>query len=112
MEWLLRRLRLGWSERDGFCALGLEEISDDRFGVALRLIEDAHFEGGLFDGFDCGQTGLAFEVGIGRDPGRPPGDLPIPDFRLFIVDYDVEDASGRKGDFDIAAGLDFDAARG
>jgi hypothetical protein len=91
--------------------LVLQEISDHAFGVALRLIEDAHVEGGLFDGCGRGHASLAFEVGIGRDPGRPPGDLAVPHFGFFIVDHDVKDARGRQRQFDVAAGLDFDAPR-
>ena len=75
----------------------------------MRLVENAHFKCGHFDGLVGGEARLPFEVGVRRDPWSPPCDLAIPQFGLLVVDYEVKDFRGREVDLDVPAMQNRDA---
>lgn len=91
---LIERLGLELS----LCAETGQQVSNGGLRVLLRLIENSHFECGGPYVFKTFETCFVFEVGIGGHPRRPPRDLAVPDFGLFLVEKHIKQAGWRESD--------------
>src|SRR5579885_875510 len=96
--------RSGISERRfpelHFNAERAEQIVNCRFGILLRLIQDAHLQGGLADVGEALQPGLMLQIRIVGHPWRPPSNVAVPDLSLLLIEIGVEQSGRWKCYFD------------
>ena len=67
-----------------------EKVSNSSLGVILSLIQNAHFQGGSTDIIKRLQAGAVLQIGVDRDPWRPPRNLVIPDLDVFFIEKGIE----------------------
>ena len=67
-----------------------KQISDCRFRIGLRLLQDAHSQRRIPNIIDSPETGAMLQVRAERNPRRPPCHVPIPDPDLFLIQVGAE----------------------